>query len=151
VHWCFRRLSLGKRLTKAKVAQTLKNLEAIVEEYGKWCNGECYGYIIETADGEDLDSCWGFIGDEYCMSEARSAADHCAVRIAKEKRLASAKKARETRERNRPGGLNLLLSFSGARPGLRPGHWRRGVNLPRTRRARPLYIGRICHMRTAVR
>lgn len=32
-------------------------------EYTQWANGEVYGVIITDATGEDIDSCWGFIGD----------------------------------------------------------------------------------------
>lgn len=49
-----------------------------VKEYDAWARGEVHGYIITAADdhateiddGEEIDSCWGFIGsDEYAMAE----------------------------------------------------------------------------------
>lgn len=89
----------GKILSKAKRAQTIKNLEGIVSEYGRWMNGECYGYVIED-DGTNLDSCWGFIGYEYAEEEAKRAAENCAETRAEERRLAwraALKEAREAR------------------------------------------------------
>mgnify|MGYP001560328080 CR=1 FL=1 len=72
----------GKRITKAKIERVRKSLRAVIEEYERWCNGECYGYtlheITDDEDGEETeteleDSCWGFIGYEYALEEARSA------------------------------------------------------------------------------
>lgn len=37
-------------------------LKAEVELYGTYLNGECYGYVIEDQDGEEVGSCWGFYG-----------------------------------------------------------------------------------------
>lgn len=34
---------------------------ATLRDYSSWCNGECYGYVVEDDRGKD--SCWGFIGD----------------------------------------------------------------------------------------
>lgn len=34
-----------------------------VEYFGKWLNGQCYGYTLEDESGTEVDSCWGFIGD----------------------------------------------------------------------------------------
>ena len=90
----------GKVLTAKKRTATLDSLRSVVSEYSKWCNGECYGYIIEDGAGEQLESCWGFIGYEYAEQEAQSAADCCIVQIEKDRKQASAQKARETRERN---------------------------------------------------
>jgi hypothetical protein len=39
-----------------KVAQDTLDL------YTDWCNGQCFGYIIEDEHEEQLDSCWGYIG-----------------------------------------------------------------------------------------
>lgn len=34
-----------------------------LEEYTALCNGYVYGYMLEGADGELIDSCYGFVGD----------------------------------------------------------------------------------------
>jgi hypothetical protein len=41
---------------------------AFLECYSDWCNGSCYGYDITDADGNDVDSCWGFIGDDIVQA-----------------------------------------------------------------------------------
>lgn len=42
--------------------QVLKNLESEIEAYSQYMNGEVYGYVEQTTDGTDGDSCWGFYG-----------------------------------------------------------------------------------------
>jgi hypothetical protein len=52
-------------------------LRGEVAEYDAYLCGECYGYVVER-DGEHLDSCWGFLGDDgfkHAKSEAESAAE----------------------------------------------------------------------------
>lgn len=34
-----------------------------VETFSQYLNGEVYGYVIEDAEGNEIDSCWGFYGD----------------------------------------------------------------------------------------
>lgn len=56
-----------------------KVLIAEVKEYDHYLCGEVYGYRIEDENEEELDSCWGFLGDyEYCLEEARGSADYWA-------------------------------------------------------------------------
>lgn len=93
----------GKVLTKKRREKTIQNLECIVDAFGKWCNGESYGYIIKGKDGEDLgsmeDSCWGFIGDKYCMEQAKESADYIIEQIDKAKHEDWRAALREARER----------------------------------------------------
>lgn len=42
-----------------------KDARAFLEEYTNWCNGNCYGYVIEDDNGKVTDSCGGFIGDKW--------------------------------------------------------------------------------------
>lgn len=35
-----------------------------LEAYGHFISGEVYGYQVINEDGEEIDSCWGFIGDD---------------------------------------------------------------------------------------
>lgn len=59
-----------------------------VETYDDYLTGQVYGYRIEDENGDELDSCWGFIGDyEYCLDEARSSADYWAEQKEKELKL----------------------------------------------------------------
>lgn len=56
-------------------------LKAVLEEHTSWANGDVYGYVVEIDGDEDFgtnrmgDSCWGFYGLEYAISEARRAAE----------------------------------------------------------------------------
>lgn len=77
-----------KRLTKKVLERAEKLLISEVEEYDHYLCGEVYGYIIEDENGEQLDSCWGFLGDyKYCLDEAKSAADYWAEQKEKELKL----------------------------------------------------------------
>jgi len=53
-----------------------KAAQSVAETYSDWANGNCYGYIIEDEEGEELDACWGFIGMEHVEESARHAAAH---------------------------------------------------------------------------
>ena len=66
------------RLTSAAITRAEKCLVSEVDNYDDYLNGNVWGYIITDKDtGEELDSCWGFIGDEsYCREEAESSAKH---------------------------------------------------------------------------
>lgn len=64
-----------KRITKAIRAKVVDCLQGEIEEYSKFVNGECYGYVIEDLDGAKIDSCWGFIGFDWVQQAAKEAAD----------------------------------------------------------------------------
>lgn len=64
------------RITKEVRAHVATVLQSEVEEYGRWLDGDCYGYTVEDANGEELDSCWGFIGYAYAEQAAKEAAIH---------------------------------------------------------------------------
>ena len=59
-------------ITKAKLedefdgeeAKAMKCLEAELKTYDDYLQGNVWGYVIENEDGDDVDSCWGFYGDE---------------------------------------------------------------------------------------
>lgn len=48
-------------------------LEGIIKEYRDYLEGECYGYRIVDQSGNELDSCWGFIGREHFEESAKEA------------------------------------------------------------------------------
>lgn len=50
-----------------------QDLKHQVAEFDLFLRGEIYGYVIEDADGDEIDSCWGFIGDEYVREAAAEA------------------------------------------------------------------------------
>jgi|PlaIllAssembly_1097288.scaffolds.fasta_scaffold13628_6 hypothetical protein len=68
-----------KRITKDREKKIREYLRSEVEEYDKYISGDCYGYKITLVDRDDpdeeleeVDSCWGFFGEECCMKEAES-------------------------------------------------------------------------------
>jgi hypothetical protein len=44
----------------------MKDAQAFLDTYNAWANGEVHGYMLDTLDGEHVDSCWGFY-DVDCM------------------------------------------------------------------------------------
>lgn len=63
-----------------------RDLRADISTYEAFAFGDVYGYVIETEDGEELDSCWGFYGmdaeESGLWDAATSAADWHAEKIA---------------------------------------------------------------------
>lgn len=51
-------------------------IQTEVETYGRWVNGECYGFVIEDAEGEFIDSCGGYIGYEAVEAAANDVIDN---------------------------------------------------------------------------
>ena len=49
-----------------------------------YLSGDVWGYVINDG-GKNEDSCWGFYGDDYCLSEAKSIVDCMIQRELKEK------------------------------------------------------------------
>jgi len=45
-------------------------LRSEVETYDQYLTGDVYGVVVEDANGEHLDSCWGFYGWDYAKQEA---------------------------------------------------------------------------------
>lgn len=56
-----------------------------VEEWNQYLSGDVWGYIIENDEGYDVDSCWGFYGEEYARQEGEAALAACEQRAAKER------------------------------------------------------------------
>ena len=64
----------AKRLSKKALELAVKYLTQEVETYDQYLTGDVWGYVIEDEEGNDVDSCWGFFGSDYCKSEALGAA-----------------------------------------------------------------------------
>lgn len=54
-----------KRITEQKRQQAFKILESELEVFGQYISGEVYGFDIEDEDGNSVDSCGGFYGDDW--------------------------------------------------------------------------------------
>jgi len=59
-----------QRLSQKLRDKVERCLRAEVEAYDQYLRGDVWGYTVETATGEHLDSCWGFFGESYCREEA---------------------------------------------------------------------------------
>lgn len=53
-----------KRLTSKVLEQVRKNLVSEVKNYDDYLTGAVYGYVVKDANGEEVDSCWGFYGHD---------------------------------------------------------------------------------------
>lgn len=67
-------------------AALLGYAKSVAEEYGRWMNGECYGYTIVDPRNAcyDGDSCWGFVGFERVEEEAKDALERAARALKEE-------------------------------------------------------------------
>lgn len=61
-----------KRPCKALREKTEKYLDSEIETLDEWLRGEVYGFITRDRDGEIIDSCWGFYGEEAAIEEAKA-------------------------------------------------------------------------------
>ena len=67
---------LGKLGDSGRDVEKIK--DTLIEQYEQWCRGEVYGYVIEDSDGEEIESCWGYYGDDVAIDEGKSMADSLA-------------------------------------------------------------------------
>lgn len=67
----------GKTINKKNTAKAIACMDGELKCYDDYLTGQVYGYVIKDADDNDLDSCWGFIGDmDYCLEQAKEQADY---------------------------------------------------------------------------
>jgi hypothetical protein len=97
-----------KRVGRRTLRTAEKILKGEVEVYGKYVNGEVYGYITKDSDDENIDSCWGYYGndadnDSYMISEAKS---HIDYEI--KKRKAKAKEEKKLRDEAARQGIQTI-------------------------------------------
>ena len=66
--WTKSPLLRGKAKLEEKILTPLERAErclrSSVESYDQFLKGEIYGFIVEDINGEHIDSCWGFYGDD---------------------------------------------------------------------------------------
>lgn len=74
-----------KRISKNTLALARSVLIGEVQTYDQFLTGDVYGYRIFGPDckDDDLESCWGFYGQEDCISEAKSVIDFLIEKTAK--------------------------------------------------------------------
>ena len=54
-----------KRISKKLKEMVERRLVAEVEVYDQFIRGNTFGFVLEDEDGNEIDSCWGFIGDDF--------------------------------------------------------------------------------------
>jgi hypothetical protein len=73
-----------KRINKELIEKVTKVLEGEVETYDQYLTGDVYGYRISKVTEcelghehkEEVDSCWGFYGEDECMTEAEGIVEY---------------------------------------------------------------------------
>lgn len=63
---------LKRNITKKVLGRVTDRLKAEVKEYDQYLRGDVWGYVVEN-NGEHLDSCWGFYGEEHAREEGEHA------------------------------------------------------------------------------
>jgi hypothetical protein len=69
-----------KKVTEKMREKAEKMLISEVNEYDQYLTGDVYGYRIfdlgmDGKKGDEVDACWGYYGEDNCMSEAVSLAE----------------------------------------------------------------------------
>lgn len=59
-------LYLDKEHANTKPSENRELAEAILAEYSRWLAGDCWGYSIFDEQRNEVESCWGFVGREWC-------------------------------------------------------------------------------------
>lgn len=67
-----------RKVTPDYIEKTINIFEAEIKEYNDYISGNCYGYVIEDENANEIESIWGFIGDydTNCLVEARGYIDN---------------------------------------------------------------------------
>ena len=78
------RLPFFKKITQKIIDKVTNVLESEVKTYDQYLTGDVYGYeIYEVSEcdkgcehKEFVDSCWGFYGEDECMTEAKGVVEY---------------------------------------------------------------------------
>lgn len=67
-------------------------IKAEVKTYDDYLTGQVFGYVVEGREGDELEACWGYVGDqEGCLSDGKRVAedvtDPAIERAAKEEKV----------------------------------------------------------------
>lgn len=75
----------NKLCTKKVIYSAIKCMVGEVKSIDDCLTGNVWGYRVLDANGDTLDSCWGFVGDEkYCREEGESSAKYWIKQAASE-------------------------------------------------------------------
>lgn len=82
---------------RRKVVDLLVNEIKILDSY---LTGDVYGYKVYDPEGEEVDTCYGYIGDlDYCLQDGISTAEGCYQHDIGIRKIAWRKALKEARER----------------------------------------------------
>lgn len=65
----------AKIFSKKLKEKALEIAKEEIEVYDQFLRGEVYGYVVRK-DSEELESCWGHYGLDYCKEEAKKVVDY---------------------------------------------------------------------------
>lgn len=65
-----------ERVSKKLISRVLEVLKGEIKVYDQYLVGDVYGYIVEDENGDHVDSCWGFFGEEHAKEEGTRALAH---------------------------------------------------------------------------
>lgn len=72
-----------KRLTAAIIEKARAVLTSEVDTYSQWANGQTFMWEVLDTDGEQIDSCYGYIGEsDYALQEGIATATEMRKAIA---------------------------------------------------------------------
>jgi len=54
-----------KRITKKIRDRVIAVLKSEVKIYSQWLEGNVFGFVLKDAEDNEIDSCWGFYGDDW--------------------------------------------------------------------------------------
>jgi hypothetical protein len=71
----------GKKICTAKVRhRAVEYMKGEIETLDDYLTGNVFGFRVLDPEGNDVESCWGFVGDEkYCLEEGLAAAHYIAL------------------------------------------------------------------------
>ena len=65
----------AKQFPEDTEAKAIAQLDAEINVLNEYCQGNCYGYILTDRYGDEIDTCWGYIGDyDDMVDEAKTIA-----------------------------------------------------------------------------
>ena len=69
-----------KILTKAAKVWAAQCLLTEAQMYDQYLTGDVWGYVIEDSESNEVESCWGFYGENYCKAEGEDVMAHLMTR-----------------------------------------------------------------------
>ena len=86
----------NKLCTKEVESDAIRAMVGEVKSIDDYLTGNVWGFQIFDPEGEEVDSCWGFVGDpDYCLEEALSNTKYHEEQASKEQAEATHWKERE--------------------------------------------------------